>query len=75
MATKLAAEGARVVINDRDAEPVEEAARALRNAGGDVLTCAGSVTDDGFAERFVEIAVERLGGLDIIVNNAGYTLA
>ena len=73
VATKLAAEGARVVINDRDAAPVEEAARALRDAGGDVLACAGSVTDDGFAERFVDAAVKEFGRLDIIVNNAGFT--
>ena len=37
------------------------------------IACAGSVTDSGFAERFVGTAVESYGGLDIIVNNAGYT--
>ena len=73
VATKLAAEGARVVINDRDVGPVEEAARALRDAGSEVVACAGSITDDGFAERFVDTAVKELGGLDIIVNNAGFT--
>ena len=73
VATKLAAEGARVVLNDRDAGPAEEAARELRSAGAKVLACAGSVTDDGFAERFVETAIKEFGALDIIVNNAGYT--
>ena len=73
VATKLAAEGARVVINDRDEGPVEEAARALRGVGATVVTCAGSVTEDGFAERFVDTAIREFGALDIIVNNAGYT--
>jgi 3-oxoacyl-[acyl-carrier protein] reductase len=73
VARKLAAEGARVVINDRDEGPVEEAARALRGAGATVVTCAGSVTEDGFAERFVDTAIREFGALDIIVNNAGYT--
>ena len=73
VAAKLAAEGARVVINDRDSQPVEDAARALRAAGATVVACAGSVTDEGFAERFVETATREFGALDIVVNNAGYT--
>ena len=35
--------------------------------------CVGSVTDADFGERFVQLAVDTFGGLDIIVNNAGYT--
>ncbi|MFL5613192.1 MAG: SDR family NAD(P)-dependent oxidoreductase [Gemmatimonadaceae bacterium] len=73
VATKLASEGARVVINDRDAAPIEETAKQLRGAGAEVMTCAGSVTDAGFAERFVGMAIDSYGALDIIVNNAGYT--
>ena len=73
VAEKLASEGARVVINDRDADPVKEVARALQGAGATVVTCPGSVTDDGFAQRFVETAISEFGALDIIVNNAGYT--
>ena len=37
------------------------------------MACAGSVTEGGFADRFVATAVDTYGGLDIIVNNAGYT--
>jgi 3-oxoacyl-[acyl-carrier protein] reductase len=37
------------------------------------LACAGSVTADGFAEKFVKTAIDGFGGLDIIINNAGYT--
>ncbi|MFC9896103.1 SDR family NAD(P)-dependent oxidoreductase [Nocardia sp. NPDC127579] len=73
IALKLAAEGARVVVNDLDAEPAEETRTAIEAAGGHALTCLGSVTDDEFAERFVRTAVDGFGGLDIVVNNAGYT--
>ncbi|WP_297341869.1 SDR family oxidoreductase, partial [Pseudophaeobacter sp.] len=50
-----------------------DTAEAIRAAGGEAVVCAGSVTADGFAERFIKTGVESFGGLDIIVNNAGYT--
>lgn len=73
IAEKLAGEGAQVVVNDLDAEPAAETVAAIEAAGGTAVACPGSVTEDGFAERFVSTAVDRFGGLDIIVNNAGYT--
>ncbi|MFE0424117.1 SDR family NAD(P)-dependent oxidoreductase [Streptomyces sp. NPDC058953] len=73
IALKLASEGASVVVNDLDPAPAEETAADIKTAGGSAVVCAGSVTEEGFAERFVATAVESFGGLDIIVNNAGYT--
>ncbi|MFC9664666.1 SDR family NAD(P)-dependent oxidoreductase [Nocardia sp. NPDC127606] len=73
IALKLAAEGASVVVNDLDAGPAEETVAAIEAAGGKAVECAGSVTEEGFAERFVQTAVDSFGGLDIIINNAGYT--
>ncbi|MFJ7420966.1 SDR family NAD(P)-dependent oxidoreductase [Streptomyces uncialis] len=73
VALKLASEGASVVINDLDKEPAEETAAAVAAAGGRAAVCVGSVVDEGFAERFVSTAIDTCGGLDIIVNNAGYT--
>ncbi|MCS7475820.1 SDR family NAD(P)-dependent oxidoreductase [Umezawaea endophytica] len=73
IALKLAREGANVVVNDVDAEPAADTVAAIVGAGGHAVACVGSVTEDGFAERFVRTAVESFGGLDIIVNNAGYT--
>jgi len=72
-AIKLASEGARVVVNDLDAAPAQETLDAIRALGGQAVAVIGSVTEDGFAERFVGAAIETWGGLDIIVNNAGYT--
>jgi len=73
IALKLASEGARVVVNDLDADPANETVADITAAGGEALACIGSVTDADFGERFVQTAVDSFGGLDIIVNNAGYT--
>ncbi|WP_330182887.1 SDR family oxidoreductase [Nocardia sp. NBC_01503] len=73
IALKLASEGAKVVVNDLDAEPAKETLAAIEAAGGQAVSCVGSVTEEGFAERFVQTAVDEFGGLDIIINNAGYT--
>jgi 3-oxoacyl-[acyl-carrier protein] reductase len=73
VAIKLAGEGARLVINDLDAEPGDAVVREIGDAGGRAVACNGSVTAQGFAERFVDTALKAFGGLDILVNNAGYT--
>lgn len=73
IALKLAAEGAAVVVNDLDEGPAQQTVADIEAAGGRATACVGSVTEDGFAERFVQTAVDTFGGLDIIVNNAGYT--
>ena len=73
IALKFAAEGARVVVNDLDAAPAQEVVAEIRAASGQALACPGSVTAPDFAERFIGAAVSELKGLDIIVNNAGYT--
>ncbi|MDA8369191.1 MAG: SDR family oxidoreductase [Nocardiopsaceae bacterium] len=73
IAVKLASEGARLVVNDLDAGPAEETVADITAAGGQAVACTGSVTDAGFGERFVKTAVDSYGGVDIIVNNAGYT--
>ena len=73
LALKLASEGARIVINDMDAAPAEEAVNDIRKAGGEAVACIGSVTEADFGDRFVKTALDTWNGLDIIVNNAGYT--
>lgn len=73
IALKLASEGARVVVNDLDSAPAEETVQDITAGGGEAVACAGNVTDADFGERFVRTAVDSFGGLDIVVNNAGYT--
>jgi 3-oxoacyl-[acyl-carrier protein] reductase len=73
LALKLASDGASVVVNDLDAGPAGETVAAIRAAGGKAVACVGNVTVEDFGERFVKMAIDEFGGLDIIVNNAGYT--
>jgi 3-oxoacyl-[acyl-carrier protein] reductase len=68
IAKKLCEAGAKVMINDLDPEPCEETARALGVKG-----FAGDITQPEFPQQLVNATVEAYGGLDIIVNNAGYT--
>lgn len=73
IALKLAREGACVVLNDLDAEPAMQVVEEIQQFGGTASACPGSVIAADFAERFVRTAVDTYHGLDIIVNNAGYT--
>ncbi|MDP3416684.1 SDR family NAD(P)-dependent oxidoreductase [Falsiroseomonas sp.] len=73
IALKLASEGARVVINDLDAAPAEQTVADIVSRGGQAVACVGSVTDADFGDKFVKTALDAFGGVDIIVNNAGYT--
>lgn len=73
IAMKLASEGARVVVNDLDETPARETVREIESAGGQAVAIPGDVCDADFATAFVDRAVEHFGGIDIIVNNAGYT--
>ncbi len=76
VALRLAQEGARVAICARRAEPLEEAADALREqTGGEVLPVAADVSKVDDVRRLFEAAVERFGRLDILVNNAGTSSA
>ncbi|MBI5014891.1 MAG: SDR family NAD(P)-dependent oxidoreductase [Deltaproteobacteria bacterium] len=73
MASMFAREGARVVVNDVDAGPAEETARAIAEEGGAVVACVADVTQPAEAERLMDEAVRAFGGIDVLVNNAGIT--
>lgn len=73
IAMKLASEGARVVVNDLDIDPAMATVDEIRALGGEAVACPGSVTATDFPDRFIKTAIDSFGGLDIIVNNAGYT--
>jgi 3-oxoacyl-[acyl-carrier protein] reductase len=73
VALKLAAEGARLVVNDLDKEVAYQVVEEIKQSGGDAIACPGNVTTPDFAERFIKTAVDHYKGIDIIVNNAGYT--
>ena len=73
LALMLAKDGAHIVVNDLDADPANQTVSDIMDMGGKAVACNGSVTDDDFAERFINTALDSFGGIDIIVNNAGYT--
>jgi glucose 1-dehydrogenase len=73
VAERFAAEGARVALNDRDDTPLLRAAVASLPAvaAGPHVAAPGNVADEAAADRCVAGAVAALGGLDVLVNNAG----
>lgn len=74
IATRLAAEGACVVVADLDAEKARAAAAEL--GGTDVAVgVAVDVSDEAAVQAAIEAAVLAFGGLDLVVNNAGLSLS
>ena len=73
VALRLARDGAAVVVNDLDDAPAKETIALIEKLGGRAVACNGDVTAKDFGERIVDTAVKQLGGLHVIVNNAGYT--
>jgi 3-oxoacyl-[acyl-carrier protein] reductase len=70
-AEALAAAGAKLVVNGRDAQRLEAVADGIRAAGGTAVAEPGSVADDAVAARLVARCVEEHGRIDVLVNNAG----
>jgi cyclopentanol dehydrogenase len=70
-ASALAAEGAAVALADIDREGGEALAAELAEAGAETMFVALDVTSEADWQQAVDTAVERFGGLHILVNNAG----
>ena len=66
----LAEQGARVLINDLDADVAEQAASEI---SGETAVFGGDLTKEGVPDELIQKAVDEFGQIDIIVNNAGYT--
>jgi NAD(P)-dependent dehydrogenase (short-subunit alcohol dehydrogenase family) len=69
--TLLAQEGARVVVQDVNADTAEETAQLINHAGGEAVSISGDVSSNAAAEAMVERAVDSYGRLDVLFNNAG----
>jgi short-subunit dehydrogenase len=72
LARRLAREGARVALVARRAEELEAAAAEINGAGGEALALPCDVAEREQVERCAARAREAWGGIDLLVNNAGY---
>jgi glucose 1-dehydrogenase len=73
-AVRLAAEGASVCLNyysDSDRAGAEQGVASIEKAGGRAIALQADVGSEGDVERLVSETAEELGGLDLLVNNAG----
>jgi len=71
IAAALAANGAAVAVLGRRLEPLQQTVAQLRAQGGEALAVAADVTDRAAVGAAVDSATRALGGLDVLVNNAG----
>ena len=71
IAERLLSEGARVLALDLEAETVTKAAAELAKRGGEIEPIAGDISRRVDVTRAIERCVERFGGLDVLVANAG----
>jgi 3-oxoacyl-[acyl-carrier protein] reductase len=67
----LVEQGAQVLINDLDGDVAEQAASEIK---GETAVYAGDLTKPGSPDELVQKAIDSFGKIDIIVNNAGYTV-
>jgi 3-oxoacyl-[acyl-carrier protein] reductase len=67
----LSAQGAKVVINDLDGDAAQETSDAI---AGETTVFAGDLTKGDAPDQLIQTAIDAWGKIDIIVNNAGYTL-
>lgn len=80
-ALEFARQGAKVVVNDLGAEsdgsggstgPAGEVVDAIRAMGGEAVANGDDVADWDGAQRLIQTAIDAFGGLDVLVNNAGF---
>jgi 3-oxoacyl-[acyl-carrier protein] reductase len=67
----LSEQGAKVLINDLDGDVAEQTASEI---SGDTLVFAGDLTKPGVPDELVQKVIDEWGRVDILINNAGYTL-
>lgn len=72
IAKKFAAEGAKVVISDVNAEKCEDAVKQLKQQGFEALAAPCDVTDEQAYQAAIELTQKHFGTVDILINNAGF---
>jgi NAD(P)-dependent dehydrogenase (short-subunit alcohol dehydrogenase family) len=70
-ALAFAAEGAKVVVADLNADGAEAVVKEIERAGGTAVAVTGDLSEQAVVDEVAATAVERFGGVDVLVNNAG----
>ncbi|MGW0658499.1 SDR family NAD(P)-dependent oxidoreductase [Streptodolium elevatio] len=73
-ALRLGSEGVAVALGDLHEDEAEAVASRIRDDGGQALAVRMNLREDDSVQRLVEAAVDRFGGIDLVVNNAGGSL-
>ncbi len=71
LARMLGAKGAKLALVARQTDKLQEAAAEVQKAGGEAVVLPGDLTDPLTPSKVMDEAVKALGGLDILINNAG----
>src|SRR5438105_1057205 len=71
MALRFAAQGARVIAADLNAQRLDEVVATISDAGGIVVSAQGNIANEKTAEGLIDLTVETFGRVDILCNNAG----
>ena len=71
MALRFAAQGARVIAADLNAQRLDEVVATISDAGGIVVSAQGNIANQKTAEGLIDLTVETFGRVDVLCNNAG----
>ncbi|KUN81266.1 SDR family NAD(P)-dependent oxidoreductase [Streptomyces griseoruber] len=70
-ALAFAAEGARVLVADLNTDGAQAVVKEIEEAGGTAVAVTGDLSEQSVVDEVANTAVERFGGIDVLVNNAG----
>ncbi len=73
-AETFANRGANIVISGRNRENLENTATELRKTGAEILAVVGDVSNENDCKILIEKTIEKFGGIDILINNAGISM-
>ena len=72
LAVHLGAAGARLFLVARSQDELSRTVQEIRTAGGNADALAGDIADESFVKQAIQAAIALYGGLDVVVNNAGF---